>query len=78
VATQIFHTTDPVANERAAHAAWLQDRTQTVLYDGAERYAVGCPGAMAEDLDRFMAPESWEWFEVEREFYDPTYFPPDT
>jgi hypothetical protein len=78
VATQIFHTTDPSANERAAHAAWLQDPTQTVLYDGAERYAVGHPGAVEEDLDRFMAPERWEWFEVEPEFYDPTYLQPDT
>jgi hypothetical protein len=75
--TQIFHTTDPAANERAAHAAWLQDHTQTVLYDATERYAVGHRGAMEEDLDRFMAPESWEWFEVEHEFYDPAYLQPD-
>jgi hypothetical protein len=77
LATQIFHTTDPAANERAAHAAWLQDHTQTVLYDETERYAFGPCGAMADDLDRFMAPESWEWFEVEQEFYDPGYFQPD-
>ena len=77
MATQIFHTADPTANERAAHAAWLRDPAQTVLYDGAERYAVGHPGEVEEDLARFMAPERWEWFEVEREFYDPTYLQPD-
>ena len=72
--TQIFHTDDPRANELAAHAAWLLDQTQTVLYDSAERYAVGHRGAMQEDLDRFMAPESWEWWEVEAEFYHPAYW----
>jgi hypothetical protein len=77
VATQIFHTTDPAANERAAHAAWLEDQTRTVMYDGAERYAVGHRGELEADIDRFMAFETWEWFEVEADFYDPAYFQRD-
>ena len=44
------------------------------MYDSAERYAVGHRGEMKEAIDRFMAPETWEWFEVEADFYDPAYF----
>ena len=47
------------------------------MYDSAERYAVGHRGEMKADIDRFMAPETWEWFEVEVDFYDPAYFQRD-
>jgi hypothetical protein len=70
MATQIFATTDPHRNAQQAHMAWCTDQTLTVLADGAGRYAVGHLGEIEEDLDRFMAPEAWEWLEVEQEFYD--------
>jgi CheY-like chemotaxis protein len=52
----------------------IRDALQGAIYLSSR---VGHRGAMVDDLDRFMAPESWEWFEVEQEFYDPGYFQPD-
>jgi hypothetical protein len=73
MATQIFDQADG-QNARRAHAAWCADVTQTMMFDGAGRYAVGKLGAMEEDLNDFMAQDYWEWYEVDEEFYNRKYY----
>ena len=65
--THIYDGADNRQKARLAHEAFRASphQTATIMYDGAGRYAVGFLGEIEEDLDQYMAPDTWTWIEME-------------